>query len=76
VNLPCCMWPAVSNNRERCDRFSDTPLARCFSGFATRSGEERLPEAWLVSFVAACSLTCWNSRDAEMMDSTRLEEQE
>ena len=27
LEVPCCIWPAVSWNRERCDRFADMPRA-------------------------------------------------
>jgi hypothetical protein len=33
LRVPCCIWPAVSKNRERCDRSSDVPLTSCLVAF-------------------------------------------
>jgi hypothetical protein len=33
LKVPCCMWPAVSKNRERCDSLADMPLALCLVAF-------------------------------------------
>jgi hypothetical protein len=33
LEVPCCMWPAVSKSRERYDGCSDMPLALCLVAF-------------------------------------------
>jgi hypothetical protein len=78
LEVPCCMWPAVSNGRERCDRCSDMPLALRFSGFPLpapvkkgclrlyASADRRAPQIWRHG--------CWHVRDADVKAGMGLEE--